>query len=163
MKKRVYIETSVPSFYCEIRQEPEMIAKRNWTRHWWDNESHHYEMVTSIGVLEELERGNYLQKEKVIELISRVPLVSEADQIEEIIEAYVEHHVMPSDPKGDALHLAMASYHHCHFLLTWNCQHLANPNKFEHIRFVNSDLGLFTPILTTPFALSYFEGGYLHD
>jgi len=43
--------------------------------------------------------------------------------------------------------------HHCHFLLTWNCRHLANANKFDHIRFVNSELGLPCPILTTPVEL----------
>ena len=60
---------------------------------------------------------------------------------------------MPKDPKGDALHLALASYHNCRFLLTWNCQHLANANKFEHIRHINTLLGLFVPILTTPHGL----------
>src|SRR5712691_1000632 len=35
------------------------------------------------------------------------------------------HYVMPADPAGDALHLAIASFHKCDFLLTWNCQHLA--------------------------------------
>ena len=60
---------------------------------------------------------------------------------------------MPSDPKGDALHLALASYHRCQFLLTWNCAHLANANKREHIRHVNALLGLHVPILTTPLEL----------
>jgi hypothetical protein len=32
----VYIETTIPSFYYEVREEPEMIARRNWTRQWWD-------------------------------------------------------------------------------------------------------------------------------
>jgi hypothetical protein len=58
---------------------------------------------------------------------------------------------MPDDPRGDALHLALASYNRCDFLLTWNCRHLANANKFEHIHRVNLQLGLFNPILTTPF------------
>ena len=60
---------------------------------------------------------------------------------------------MPRDPAGDALHLALASYHKCDFLLTWNCQHLANANKFGHIRRVNTLLGLFVPDLVTPLEL----------
>ena len=59
---------------------------------------------------------------------------------------------MPADPGGDALHLALASYHKCDFLVTWNCQHLANANKFGHIRRVNAMLGLFVPALVTPLA-----------
>jgi hypothetical protein len=41
---------------------------------------------------------------------------------------------MPANPTGDALHLALAYYHKCDFLVTWNCEHLANANKFGHIR-----------------------------
>jgi len=37
--------------------------------------------------------------------------------------------------------------------LTWNCEHLANANKFQHIRRVNSMLGLFIPSLVTPLEL----------
>jgi len=57
---------------------------------------------------------------------------------------------MPADPSFDALHLAMAAYHKCKFLVTWNCQHLANANKYGHIRRVNNPLGLFVPVLATP-------------
>jgi hypothetical protein len=69
------------------------------------------------------------------------------------VEAYVRHQLMPSDPSGDALHLAIASFHRCDFLVTWNCRHLANANKFGHIRRVNGLLGLFVPTLTTPLEL----------
>ncbi len=34
-----------------------------------------------------------------------------------------------------------------------NCQNLANPNKFVHIRIINSMLGLFIPELVTPYQL----------
>ncbi len=61
--------------------------------------------------------------------------------------------VMPRDPAGDALHLAAASFHRCDFLVTWNCQHLANANKFGHIRRVNSIIGLGNPALVTPLEL----------
>ena len=57
---------------------------------------------------------------------------------------------MPQNPVGDALHLALASYHKCDYLLTWNCKHLANPNKFQRIRLVNTSLGLYIPALVTP-------------
>jgi hypothetical protein len=60
---------------------------------------------------------------------------------------------MPADPVGDALHLAAASYHKCDFLLTWNSRHLANANKFAHIRRINTMLSLFVPMLVTPLEL----------
>jgi len=86
-------------------------------------------------------------------MLEAVPLVAVEPAIEEIIETYIAHKVMPRDPAGDALHLALASYHKCDFLLTWNCKHLANANKFDHIRRVNGIMGLFTPVLATPLEL----------
>ena len=38
-------------------------------------------------------------------------------------------------------------------LLTWNCDHLANANKFGYIRRINAILGLHTPNLVTPLEL----------
>ena len=153
MKRRVYIETTVPSFYVETRLEPDMVARRNWTREWWDEHRHHYELVTSSAVLEELEEWTHPSKTAAQDLLVELPLVPVVSEIDAIVDAYVARHVMPRDPRGDALHLALASYHRCHFLLTWNCRHLANANKFEHIRFVNAELGLFSPALTTPVEL----------
>jgi hypothetical protein len=61
---------------------------------------------------------------------------------------------MPSKPtSGDATHLALASYHGCDFLLTWNCRHIANPNKAAHILRINTRLGLHVPRLVTPLDL----------
>jgi predicted nucleic acid-binding protein len=157
MKQKTYIETTIPSFYFEIRNDPEMIAMREWTKSWWDNQRHHYELVTSIPVIEELENGDHPSKQKTIELISKTPILPIHEEIEEIVDEYINQHIMPNDPKGDALHLALASYHQCHFLLTWNCSHLANANKFEHIRHINTMLGLYVPILTTPFELLHWE------
>jgi len=153
MKPRVYIETSIPSFYHEIRAEPDMEARKQWTRQWWDHANDDYLLVTSIAVLDELHRGDYPNKDKAIELISDLPLLAVEEAIAEIVEAYIQHKVMPNDPVGDALHLALASYHKCDFLLTWNCRHLANANKFGHIRRVNVILGLYIPLLVTPLEL----------
>lgn len=85
--------------------------------------------------------------------MQNVELLSFRLEIAEIIEAYIAHKVMPNDPLGDAVHLALASYHKCDFLLTWNCKHLANANKFGHIKRVNAILGLFVPTLITPLEL----------
>ncbi len=153
MRQKVYIETTIPSFYYEVRTEPEMIARRNWTRTWWDSQRHEYELVTSEAVLDELEAGNFPNKDQALALLAEVPLTPVEPAIVEIVEAYIQRLVMPRDPTGDALHLALASFHKCDFLLTWNVRHLANANKFVHIRRVNTLLGLFTPTLVTPLEL----------
>ena len=150
MKPRVYIETSIPSFYYEIRTEPEMVAQRNWTHQWWDGRLDEYEVVTSEAVLDELSAGDYPTKDQVLSLVKSLPVLPVEPAIVEIVEVYIEHRLMPQDPLGDALHLALASYYRCDFLLTWNCNHLANANKFSHIKRINTLLGLFVPMLVTP-------------
>ncbi len=120
---------------------------------WWDRFSNGYEVVTSEAVVDEIERGAFPQKEKALQFVSMIPTIQIRQEMLATVETYVRHHVMPNAPSGDALHLAIASHHKCDFLLTWNCRHLANANKFLHIRQVNMMLGLFCPTMVTPLEL----------
>jgi predicted nucleic acid-binding protein len=130
-----------------------MIARRDWTRRWFDAAVKTDRIVTSAAVLSELENGNFPSREQAIRLLDDLELLAINHAISEIVDAYAKHKLMPKDPFGDALHLALASYHRCDFLVTWNCQHLANAKKFGHIRRVNGILGLFVPELVTPMEL----------
>ena len=153
MKPSVYIETSIPSFYYEVRTEPDNVARREWTRLWWNEHLADYDAYTSEAVIEELEEGSFPGKADALKLIESLPLLDIDEPIADIVENYISHHVMPNDPAGDALHLAVASFHKCDFLVTWNCRHLANANKFGHIRRINTLLGLYIPALVTPLEL----------
>jgi len=103
--------------------------------------------------LDELENGDHPFRMEKIELLNGVALLEIPEAIAEIVEIYLSHRLMPKDASGDALHLALASFHKCDYLLTWNCRHLANANKFGHIRRVNEILHLHTPELVTPLEL----------
>jgi len=153
MKPSVYIETSIPSFYYEVRTEPDMVARREWTREWWNDHLVNYDAYTSEAVIEELEGGLFPGKEDALKLLDNLPLLDINEPIADTVATYISHHVMPGDPAGDALHLAIASFHKCDFLVTWNCRHLANANKFGHIRRINTLLGLFVPVIVTPLEL----------
>ncbi|HEY4761604.1 MAG TPA: type II toxin-antitoxin system VapC family toxin [Thermoguttaceae bacterium] len=153
----VYIETTIPSFYFTTRKDVESLARRNWTQHWWDFKREEYELVTSVAVLDELKKGNYAGRDEALKLMENIFLLPTEPAIPEIITAYIQHSVMPSDPGGDAYHLAMASFYKCDFLLTWNCKHLANANKFRHIQRVNTLLRLYIPDLITPMELLNLE------
>jgi hypothetical protein len=72
------------------------------------------------------------------------------ERLDALTAAYIKSKVMPADAEGDAAHLAIASLHECDYLLTWNCKHLANANKWSHIRAVNLRFGLHTPQIVTP-------------
>ncbi len=119
-----------------------------------------YQFITSTAVYDELRRGTKLWKEQALALALTIPAISPTQEIGEIVQVYTAQYVMPRDPLGDALHLALASYHKCDYLLTWNCEHLANARKFGHIRRVNMLLGLHNPLLITPLEL---QGGGNND
>ena len=152
-KPRVYVETTIPSFYHEHRTAPDIVARRDWTRRWWTDARGRYELVSSPAVLDELSEGLPESSAARLQMLADIPLLEIEPPVVDIVQAYVQHKLMPSDPGGDALHLALASYHKCDFLVTWNCRHLANANKFGHIRRVNTLLGLYVPALVTPLEL----------
>jgi hypothetical protein len=155
---RIYVETTIPSFYFENRTEPEMVARRRWTRLWWDIALKRDELFTSLAVFDELNQGDYLTRSSASELAKSVEVLDINDEVFEIVQFYISHKLMPADPSGDALHLALASYHSCDFLVTWNCAHLANANKFGHIRRINGIIGVSVPSLVTPLELLGSEG-----
>jgi hypothetical protein len=152
-KPLVYVETSIPSFYHELRTTPDVVARREWTRQWWTEAPDRYELVTSPAILNELSAGILERSALRLSLVQDLPLLPVEPAITAIVVTYVQQRVMPADPAGDALHLAVASFHKCDFLVTWNCAHLANANKFGHIRRVNTMLGLYVPALVTPLEL----------
>jgi predicted nucleic acid-binding protein len=150
----VYIETTIPSFYYETREDAESVAMRNWTRQWWDAERVRFDCFTSAAVIEELESGNYPRKTEKMQLVEALPWLEVTTEIEEIVQVYLANHLMPNDSLGDALHLAIASFHKADYLLTWNCKHLANASKRQHVRRINERLRLSTPEILTPMELT---------
>ncbi len=146
-----YIETSIPSFYFTGRTSPTSIARQKWTQQWWSTFSGDFQLYSSLAVTVELERGTLENlKSQRISFISDLPMLEINTDVRDIARIYVERLLMPQDADGDALHLAVTSFYGLDVLLTWNCNHLANPNKFGHIETINRELGLKVPLLTTP-------------
>ena len=153
MPRLIYIETSVPSFYFDTRSAVELHARRNWTRRWWDDPAHDDQRVTSAVVIEELERAPAPKRAQCLRLIATLPLLPYTGEVAEIVATYHRNKVMPVEASADADHLALATFHKCDILVTWNCHHIANANKFPHIRRINALLGYATPQLITPLEL----------
>lgn len=136
-----------------------MVARRDWTRRWFDSAIASDRIVSSVAVLDELRRGDFPGRGDAVSMLDNVEMLELEDPVYEIVEAYLSHKLMPADPFGDALHLAIASYHRCDFLVIWNCQHLANANKFGQIRRINGILGPLVPELVTPIELQGENAG----
>ena len=149
----VYLETTFFSFFHDERTAPAIVAMRDWTRQFWDLHQADHNIVTSPAVLDELRKGGAYHKEAALKMALTVPVILGGSEIPGIVQSYLDHKLMPRETTGDALHLALASFHKCDYLVTWNCRHLANANKFGHIREINRQLGLKTPELVTPLEL----------
>jgi hypothetical protein len=133
MSALIYVETSIPSFYYETRPETQFQAMPEWTREWWDVARLRDELVPSDPVLMELERAPEPKRTDALALLTALPLLDDVDAVDEIVAVYFQHKLMPREAEGDARHLALATFHECDILATWNCRHIANVNKQEHI------------------------------
>ena len=147
---RVYIETSILSFYYTLRRDIESRAMQSWTRKWWTQYVEQFTLVSSLAVIEELSDGRSEKTQDRIDLVENLEMLSISPRIRSITRTYIDKLIMPQDPFGDALHLAIASFHNVDALLTWNYKHIANLNKIYSIRQINQELGLPTPELVTP-------------
>ena len=151
MKKTVYLDTTIPSYLFDERENIKLHIET--TNQWWNEERHNFEIWASEETVNEINDGNYPRKSEILEFMSRIPLLIPDNKIIDITQIYLDNYLMPNVLKGDALHLAYASFYKIDFLLTWNCNHLANANKRQHIRVINTRLNLPTPEIITPLEL----------
>lgn len=151
----MYIETTIPSYYCDNRSD--MVRDILRTRQWWDEERGDYECATSLIVVEELGRGEYPGREECLKLVQPLPLLEVTAEILELAKVDQAERLMPRHPAGDALHVAIASWYRMDCLLTWNCRHIANANKTRHLEALNLKMHLGLPMLVTPHQLQTWE------
>ena len=99
---RIYVETTIPSFYFEVRTDATNAARRQWTREWFDTVGDSEELVTSAAVLDELAKGEFPGKADALAMIRSLTPLHIDGEIRAIVAEYIARHVMPADPSGDA-------------------------------------------------------------
>ena len=57
---------------------------------------------------------------------------------------------LPDKAAADASHIAVAAVHEMHFLLTWNCTHIANAEMSGAIEAACEERGFSCPVICTP-------------
>ena len=154
MAERVYIETTVVSYLTARPNREVVIAGHQQVTHeWWDTRRASYELCVSQLVLDEAGAGDaQAAQERLLVLRPMLVLETSADALS-LAKDLLQAGALPTKAANDALHIAIAATKAVPYLLTWNCRHLANANKFGHIRRVNVMLGLYSPLLVTPLEL----------
>ncbi len=159
MKPSVYLDATIPSFYHEERPGTVIQAWRDITVEFWDQARDRYELLISDETIRELQETNYPEEKRrhCLALVANLRRLAVTPEVAELAVYYVSERLMPANDLGDAFHLAFATWYRIQYLLTWNCKHLANANKFEHIQVLNVRRRLVSPILVTPMQLMEME------
>lgn len=108
LRPKVYVESSVISAYFDERVDVISVAQRHWSQVWWDYVQPDYDVVISAAVTAELSHSNYLHSHDSLDVLADFPHVTVADEVRDIVNVYIARNLMPQNPLGDALHLALA-------------------------------------------------------
>jgi len=85
-----------------------------------------------------------------LEKIAGFPVLEITDEVRELAELYFERIPIPDKARGDAYHLAVATYHGMDFLVSWNFAHILSARVRAVIQDINTIRGISTPIICTP-------------
>jgi hypothetical protein len=83
-------------------------------------------------------------------LLEGIPLLEVIDAAQKLAVTFVEEGLLPQSAYPDALHIATATVHQVEYLLTWNCNHIANGEILPGIALICDSLGLALPYVCTP-------------
>ncbi len=146
MKLSLYLETSVIGAYLD-NGDP---FRRDLTIRWFEHELSEYHPYTSILVQRELERIDEPHRTGYLKIIKDLDRLELAEEVAILAEGYISRGIFHRKFLGDAIHVALASFHKIDYLVTWNFGHIANVRRQARIRLFNTAAGFFSPAIITP-------------
>ncbi len=151
MPDRVYIETTVVSYFTSRPSRDVVIAGHQQTTHeWWNTRRESYELCISEAVLDEAASGDPEAAQDRLDVLHAMTLLETSADAISLARALVEAGALPAKAADDALHVAVAAVNRIQYLLTWNCRHLANAAMRPIIESVCAKKGFKAPIICTP-------------
>jgi predicted nucleic acid-binding protein len=146
MPTSIYLETSVIGAYLDKGDS----FRRDMTIRWWEHELQNYRAYVSPLVERELERTREPYRKSYLQLIRGLPQLEVTEEAAILADGYIGRAIFQRKFLGDALHVALASYHKIDYLVTWNFGHLANVHRQARIKLFNTTAGFFAPEIVTP-------------
>jgi hypothetical protein len=120
---------------------------------WWRLRRSHFELFTSQFVVNEAARGDAKMAAKRLQLLRSVQKLAVTLEVDELARRVLEKHLLPLKAAVDAFHIATATVHGMHFLLTWNCIHINNREIIPGVERLCSQAGYPLPVICTPLEL----------
>ena len=112
MSRRVYIETTIPS-YLTARPSRDIVqaARQQLTREWWDVERRNYDLCISQIVLDEAAAGDAEAAQRRLAVIDTLPLLDLTFEVDGLAETIMQSGLLPASASRDAVHIAVTAVH----------------------------------------------------
>ena len=85
-----------------------------------------------------------------------IPVLPANPDVDSLADEIIKRHVMPPNARLDALHVATAALAGVQYLLTQNCNHIANATELPRIVKLLNELGLSGMLVCAP--IEFFGG-----
>jgi len=147
----VYLETSIIS-YLVARPSRDIVtaAHQQITLEWWTLHRKEFDLFVSELVIREAEAGDPDAAQRRMEVLAGIRSLVLTEDARSLAHALIAGGALPEKAAADALHVAVATVQGAEYLLTWNCQHIANARVRVRIDRVCRERGLAPPVLCTP-------------
>ena len=151
MKKRVYIETTVVSYFAARPSRDIIVAShQEATRDLWPDLTAEYETYISALVYEEAGKGDPDQAKMRLAAIEPFPMLDIDDEARFLAEKIIAGRGIPADYPEDALHIAVAAVNGMEVVVTRNFAHLNNPFTRRAVRRIVEGEGYVCPEICSP-------------
>lgn len=150
MKRRVYLETTIPSYLMAWpSRDLVKAAQQQITREWWQTRER-FDLVVSQLVIQEVTGGDPVAAAERLQAVEGIPSLAISEQAVDLAQSLLEAGSLPQVASADALHIAIAVSGGADYLLTWNCRHIANAAMRHRIETVCRQGGYEPTIICTP-------------
>jgi predicted nucleic acid-binding protein len=153
-KPGLYVETTIPSYLAARPSRDALIAgQQAATNIWWRKRRRAFELFTSQFVLNEAIQGEPRIAARRLQILRPIEKLHVTPEVDEFARRILTAHLLPAKAAVDAFHIATATVHGVHFLLTWNCAHINNGEIIPGVGRLAEAEGYLLPVICTPLEL----------
>jgi hypothetical protein len=149
-KPTLYFDTNIISAYWYEGADVAMLARRMYTREWWDAERKHFGLWASAFGEAELGAGTFPRQRECLKMIRRLRFLPVTTAVTDLMAELMDCGLVPTTKPGDAGHLAVSTSHSIDYLLTWNYAHMANTNVQDRLNSLCDEFELKAPLMVSP-------------
>ena len=151
MKPKLYLETTIPSYLTAWPSRDLIVAgHQQITKEWWRTRKDDFDIHVSRLVLNEAGEGDPQAAKERLQVLAGLPELGITPDVNRLAKLLLAESIVPAKAATDAAHIAIAAVHGVHFLLTWNCTHIANAAIASEIELACRELGFDCPVICTP-------------